>query len=186
MIKSNGDTGLDKRYIRIWNIILIICTVYWATLIFSMSAQNSGDSSSLSLAVSKFIVKTFKFGWSAEDIEYFVRKLAHIAEYAIFAILLTLSAYTFRYGRLMQVKSVMRRRYSVCFAWVVATIYSATDEFHQLFVDGRSGRVTDVFFDSFGAICGVLFTFFILYLVSKKRERAALLKKNEEEDSDIL
>lgn len=35
-------------------------------------------------------------------------------------------------------------------------VYAATDEFHQLFVAGRSGRFSDVCIDSAGAVVGVL------------------------------
>lgn len=36
-------------------------------------------------------------------------------------------------------------------AWVLATLYSATDEFHQSFVPGRHLAATDVMIDSVGA-----------------------------------
>lgn len=36
-------------------------------------------------------------------------------------------------------------------AWLMATLYSATDEFHQSFVPGRYPAVTDVLIDSLGA-----------------------------------
>ena len=41
-------------------------------------------------------------------------------------------------------------------AWVLATLYSATDEFHQSFVPGRHPAVTDVMIDSFGAMAGLI------------------------------
>ncbi len=41
-------------------------------------------------------------------------------------------------------------------AILAAALYAASDETHQLFVAGRSGRVTDVMIDSAGAILGVL------------------------------
>jgi hypothetical protein len=43
-------------------------------------------------------------------------------------------------------------------AWVMAVIYSATDEFHQSFVPGRHPAVTDVMIDAFGATT-ILFLF---------------------------
>jgi len=36
-------------------------------------------------------------------------------------------------------------------AWFLATLYSATDEFHQSFVPGRHSAVSDVMVDSLGA-----------------------------------
>lgn len=40
--------------------------------------------------------------------------------------------------------------------WLLAVLYAATDEIHQTFVPGRSGRVTDVLIDAAGAAVGVL------------------------------
>jgi len=36
-------------------------------------------------------------------------------------------------------------------AWVLAVLFSTTDEFHQSFVPGRHPAVTDVIIDAFGA-----------------------------------
>lgn len=41
-------------------------------------------------------------------------------------------------------------------AWVLATLYSATDEFHQSFVPGRHPAITDVMIDSFGAALALI------------------------------
>lgn len=40
---------------------------------------------------------------------------------------------------------------------------AATDEIHQLFVSGRSGRITDVLIDGCGAVAGTL----IILLISR-------------------
>ena len=40
--------------------------------------------------------------------------------------------------------------------WAAGTFYAGTDEFHQLFVPGRSGQITDVILDSCGVLTGVL------------------------------
>ena len=37
---------------------------------------------------------------------------------------------------------------------LVAVAYAVTDEVHQLFVPGRSGRITDVLIDGAGAVVG--------------------------------
>ena len=42
-------------------------------------------------------------------------------------------------------------------AWAVATLYSATDEFHQSFVPCRHPAVTDVMIDAFGAAIALFF-----------------------------
>lgn len=40
--------------------------------------------------------------------------------------------------------------------FAVGSLYAASDEFHQLFVPGRSGRLTDVLIDSAGLLAGIL------------------------------
>ena len=47
-------------------------------------------------------------------------------------------------------------------AWLMALIFSATDEFHQSFVPGRHPSVIDVLvFDNFGATFGLLLYFIV-------------------------
>ena len=41
-------------------------------------------------------------------------------------------------------------------AWAFATLYAASDEFHQSFVPGRTAEVWDVFLDSAGALLFIL------------------------------
>jgi VanZ family protein len=69
-----------------------------------------------------------------------ISKLAHVTEYAIL-------------GWLIQ-----RARGKKCAWWqslLIATVYAATDEFHQSFVPGRNPRVTDVMIDAAGAAIGL-------------------------------
>jgi VanZ family protein len=69
-----------------------------------------------------------------------IKKGAHITEYAIL-------------GWLIQRARGDRR------AWwqslLFATLYAATDEFHQSFTPGRNARVTDAMIDSAGVAIGV-------------------------------
>jgi VanZ family protein len=67
-----------------------------------------------------------------------LRKLAHLAEYAILGALLARA--TRRPGD----------------AVALAALYAVTDEVHQLFVEGRHGAPLDVGIDAVGAIAGVL------------------------------
>ena len=67
-----------------------------------------------------------------------LRKLAHLAEYAILGALL--------------VRAVRRPAVAVA----LAALYAVTDEVHQMFVDGRVGAPLDVGIDTLGALAGVL------------------------------
>ena len=56
-------------------------------------------------------------------------------------------------------------------AWAIATLYAATDELHQIFVPGRTGKVTDILLDSAGALLGVLLLTLVLRAIDKRRAR---------------
>lgn len=90
----------------------------------------------------------------AEQMDYPIRKLAHMAEYALLASLIL-------FALLSDLKSGEFKWYIV--ALIISILYAVTDEIHQLFVPGRSGRITDVFIDTLGMITGL----FICYLVTR-------------------
>ena len=85
------------------------------------------------------------FGMSADATEawfgvlnYVVRKLAHLGEYAILTYLWLRSIWT------------EPRRFGPCLAWsaVLSVCYAVTDEFHQYAVPERLGTWTDVLYDA--------------------------------------
>lgn len=52
----------------------------------------------------------------------------------------------------------------------VAFLYACTDEFHQLFIDGRTSQFTDVLIDTFGAILGVAMINVAIRIIGKIRQ----------------
>jgi VanZ family protein len=68
------------------------------------------------------------------------RKLLHFAEYALLC---------FLWWRLVRTRLPERRAALVAF--LIASLYAATDELHQSFVDGRHGTPVDWAIDSAGA-----------------------------------
>jgi hypothetical protein len=66
-----------------------------------------------------------------------LRKLAHVAEYAVLALLLA-------------------RAVPLGAAFALGVAYAAGDEFHQRFVAGRHGALRDVAVDAFGVVLGLL------------------------------
>jgi len=66
-----------------------------------------------------------------------LRKLAHMTEYAVLALLL------------------LRATRSYAWALALAVGYACTDEFHQTFVRGRHGSPIDVAIDGLGALIGL-------------------------------
>lgn len=57
-------------------------------------------------------------------------------------------------------------------ALIIATIYGAFDEIHQLFITGRSCELNDFIADFIGALIGIAFAFIIIYSSEKKRYSA--------------
>lgn len=130
--------------------------VAWMTMIFLFSARSGDlsaeDSAHAGMMVGRIFVPGFE-QWSeqeklefAEKIDHPVRKTAHASEYAVLALLAA--------GAVIGKKTTLRAGILVPLA--VAAAYAATDEIHQLFVDGRSGQISDVLLDSAGALTGLL------------------------------
>lgn len=79
-----------------------------------------------------------------------VRKGAHMLEYALLSWCFFLGIYN------------LVRWYPYIPAFICTFFYAGTDEFHQLYVQGRAGRVTDVLIDSAGALIALTVLHFIL------------------------
>jgi VanZ family protein len=80
-------------------------------------------------------------------VDFLVKKGGHASGYALLA-LANLRA-------LRRIPGGQWTRLSIL-AWILAVLYSATDEFHQSFVPGRHPAVTDVGIDALGAATGLL------------------------------
>lgn len=131
-------------------VIYTILLITWMGIIFMFSNQNGESSKGLSDKIVDFIVDVINVKEENKDdvkdtIGLVVRKGAHFTEYFILGLLcfLTLKSYGIN-NRLLII--------SICFSF----IYACTDEFHQLFLDGRCGQFIDVLIDTCGGCCGTL------------------------------
>jgi VanZ family protein len=77
-------------------------------------------------------------------LDLILRKCAHVAEYAVLALLLR---------RALSLSGV---RHAAGAAIVIAVAYAASDELHQSFVRGRNGTPRDVAIDLAGVVAGAL------------------------------
>ncbi len=98
----------------------------------------------------------------AQKIEGPVRKAAHMTEYGVLAF--------FIYVWIGKWMNAGLKRYLS--ALLISALYAASDEIHQLFIPGRSGRVTDVLIDSSGALI-VIVICALADSVSNKKQRDA-------------
>ena len=162
----------EKQMMKIIRYLAGILAVVWMCIIFAFSAQSNEESSVVSESLSYRMVSStgHLFHWNLNDeqlreiadtIEYFVRKTAHMTEFAILSILLFVWLGLWEMG--------MWRRAAIAFA--ATAVYGASDEFHQLFVPGRAGRVSDVMIDSTGALAGVIIFMLLVKVVQLLRRR---------------
>lgn len=62
----------------------------------------------------------------------------------------------------------MSTKKAVITAIILATIYGATDEFHQSFTQGREAAIRDIFIDGFGAYIAGIFVYHFLPIMPKE------------------
>ena len=140
---------MESKLAKLTTMLWWILTLGWAGLIFYLSTRNFSPDFSRGLLGWILDILHLQVSWgSFELLHTLLRKLAHLTEYAIFALLL----YGFPpEGRLYQWRP---SRALVCVA--IAAAYSLTDEFHQLFVPGRHGSLRDCGLDTIGATVAML------------------------------
>lgn len=147
--------------------VFIILTVLWMIVIVVFSAKNGSESVTESkkivMLVANMVVPGFE-QWSEKEqmefvqqMNYPMRKVAHMTEYAILGSFLTVVCYLFR----------KKTNYAWLIPWILGTLYAMTDEAHQVMVPGRDGKMTDVLIDSIGVFVGALIVTGLLILIQK-------------------
>ena len=119
----------------------LLLLIIWMILIFVMSSFNADISSNQSGMIVNFISKIFNIN-NIELLSLIIRKMAHFFEYFILGILM--------------LNVLINYNKKIYLAYIFGILYACLDEVHQLFVNGRSGQITDVLIDSLGIILGVL------------------------------
>ena len=141
---------MTKRIIKL--VLLIICMA----TIFMFSADSGEASNKKSDGV---IVRISEFfvGHHLSDAErqekidkyvVFIRKSAHYGIYFILGFLIICNLVEFK-----NLDKTVILYYAIVFSF----LYACSDEVHQLFVPGRSGKALDVLLDTFGSCCGIGF-----------------------------
>ena len=141
----------------------LILVILWMIVIFSFSNQKANDSSKLSdgliLKTVRIIEKITNKEYSDEEIlEKFVRpvrKLAHFTIYLILGVLVYLYIKEFNISN------------KFIISLLICILYAISDEIHQLFIVGRSGKILDVLIDSLGSLTGI----FIIKKVGRLYEK---------------
>lgn len=129
----------------------------WMIFIFYMSAQPADISNSQSGFVIK-LLQSIGIDSSGNNIGLLttiVRKGAHFSEYAILGLL----SYNV-------MKNYFTKKRARIVAVLIVFFYACSDEFHQLFVSGRAGKITDVIIDTSGGIFSVL----VIWMINLKNK----------------
>jgi hypothetical protein len=183
--KRNDFMSLEPRcaHARVPLIAWKVATVVWALVIFSLSTGGFGPSFTeplLAGALGLFHLTISKA--SFEVLHFCVRKAAHLAEYAVFAVLLCASSeeevaagefiptgsgpgpishdsnaqWRNEAAATPLVKSSPWRLRRVLGCFLIAVVYSLMDEYHQSFVPGRNASLTDCGIDAIGGAMGIM------------------------------
>jgi VanZ family protein len=147
-----------RPFLKYWLPVLV-----WMAVIFTASSDtDSYEHSSRIIAPLLHWLFPHISANTVDWIVFLVRKCAHVAEYAVLAVLLWRAL---RRPRKNQPRPWNWREARM--ALLIVAIYSATDEFHQIFVPTRTPAVHDVVIDTLGGAAGL----FALWLMGRRQKR---------------
>ena len=151
---------------KLFRALAVIALIIWMVFIYSLSADTAPQSNAKSGRIVTAVVKILypDFDEMSQDrqteitdkISFAIRKLAHFTIYAVLGALSFLSFITYN-------KIPIKIRYLIILA--VGLLCSASDEYHQTFIYGRSGEIRDIVID----FSGVLLAVIIFGLMSKHK-----------------
>ena len=144
--------------------VAMICCLLWMGFIFYQSSRTGDSSNEISHEIVNQLANPAKQPQPVEEsttevknqevknspslkkLNVLIRKSAHAFEFLVLALLLgwVLSEYEISSWKL------------ICFTMLGVLLYAASDEFHQLFVEGRTARLFDVMIDCIGGLIGIL------------------------------
>ena len=147
--KKNNFARSELRpwlWVFIWMLVIFL---------FSTSTFSGTNTSRIIGPILKWLIPEIT-NESIAFIQFFLRKAAHIIEYAILSILVS-NAIVRRLAKFSVIPLIFKSVF-------ISSIYAAFDEWHQSWTVGRIGSLIDVSIDSVGALLGVfLFLWMLKY-----------------------
>lgn len=157
--------------------------IYWilaavlASFIFFMSSMDTNESNGKSKTIINGVVEKsvdttnglgitdkhpskYKMQRVIEKWNYPLRKVAHASEYFVFTVLILVA--------LKNSGGSGVKMYVI--ALIICFIYSCTDEYHQTFVNGRTGQFLDVLIDTLGGFISCIIYNIIIKINKYKKE----------------
>lgn len=145
------ENNMRKKIFSLLTIVWMIIIFYMSNQPAQISTQQSNGAINIlsSIPIVGNIIDILVLNGTATVI---IRKTAHMFLYAVMSILSFISMYDInRNSKKIYIKSI-----------VISFLYACTDEFHQLFIPGRSCEFKDVLIDTTGAIIAICIIYFIL------------------------
>lgn len=142
------------KRIKIMSWIMVLSVMF---LIFSFSNQPSVESSDVSGSITHVVFDILNLDklLTFDDFHSFVRKLAHFVIYGVLGIAVFNALFV----------SKEKKKGILIMTVIIVFLYACSDEFHQLFITGRSGEIRDIIIDTVGGSLGAL----TYYLTWKNR-----------------
>ena len=163
-VKLFGDARMKKRNAKLY--IYAFLTFFVMAAIFYLSAQDENVSSGMSEGFLETLIGRF-FGkilpsLTNEGVYHDIRKYAHIFEYFCLGVT----------SCLFFCELILKSLVSASVSTVFCLLYACSDEWHQTFVPGRSGQISDVCVDFIGIAIGVLAE--TLLCAAKKKNKSGV------------
>lgn len=164
------------KSLNIKQVIGLLLIIVWMVTIFCFSNQKGTQSSITSNKVTKEIIEVLPSTKNLEEnqkkeivkkVNPVMRKIAHYTIYLVGGILIMFFITTFE----------LSEKRTIIYSTLIGLIYAITDEIHQMFMDGRTAKVTDVFIDTLGVITGIVIYITIekiIYCIKSKYDKSGL------------
>ncbi|KLU62687.1 VanZ like family protein [Peptococcaceae bacterium CEB3] len=114
----------------------MLVAVFWCAVIFAFTALPIFTGKNTGIVLEHLTHVPLK---DLKPLNFLVRKTAHVVVYAVLALLLFYAM-----------------GHHAVLSYGLTTVYAASDEFHQIFVPGRTPAVQDVMLDSAAALIVIL------------------------------
>ncbi|MDP4146372.1 MAG: VanZ family protein [Bacillota bacterium] len=152
--------------------VVLLC-ILWLGFIFYNSSKTGVESNAKSFTITNMLRAEVRKERGESSMKYtplpsnakeesfnlFIRKNAHAFEYCVLAILAC--------GVLFSLN--LKGKNAVIYILFICLLYAVLDEFHQIYVPGRTSSVRDVLIDFAGSILGMLAFYFTYYKILRKK-----------------
>ncbi len=178
-------------------IVMLVLASIWCTLIYTLSDMNTNTSNGHSKEIISIFIEDSietsnhlgltslnpsmeKIDKASKILNLPLRKLMHASVYFVLSLVLIIYInYMF---------DIRKFFLSALITIMLCAGFASTDEFHQTFVDGRTGQFKDVLIDTAGACIGTILygTYYVSFRLGYRRCEVELLDEQELEKTKVL